>query len=444
MGSPATRIRVLFLTPSMVRGGAQSFITGLLRGLDRVEFAPELGLMVDSIMDYELPGDVPVHTMMDVHGFPAVRIDWPGEARPGSDPGADWLTWIVGQTAEFVRRISPDVVFCSPEWASVIASAAACGFPPSTALVCRVDAPVSMAFPAEGVDGLLRVLAAHQLDGADRIAAVSGPIAAELTDCFGVEPARVSVVHNAVDIARVTSLAQLPVEGIPVPGVPTLVFVGRLEAVKGVDVLLQALSSAAPRGRLHCVVVGDGGQAGPLRDMTARLGLEDRVRFVGSQDNPFKYMAAATALVLPSHSEGLPTVLLEAMACGCPIVATDVAGGAIRELLDDGACGVIVPPGDPAALAEAISRVCEDAGLRERLSRAGRTRAERFDLPLVVRENEEIISAAAGTASSRESRPERTCSAIVNVDPAGGRRGRPGSLRGIARAVIRNIRTRGR
>ena len=91
------------------------------------------------------------------------------------------------------------------------------------------------------------------------------------------------------------------------------------------------------------MLVGDGSQRGYLEALVRQLGIAEHVRFLGEQTIPFKYMRRATMFVLPSLSEGMPNVLLEAMACGCPVIATDIAGGVVREVLEDGTCGLIVP-----------------------------------------------------------------------------------------------------
>ena len=115
-----------------------------------------------------------------------------------------------------------------------------------------------------------------------------------------------------------------------------MVFVGRLERVKGLEYLLQAIEKVAQTTQLRCVIVGDGSQRSYLEAAAKHLGLAETVHFVGEQANPYKYLSKATAFVLPSLSEGMPNVLLEAMACNCPIVATDIAGGVVRDILQDG------------------------------------------------------------------------------------------------------------
>src|SRR5205823_8813185 len=142
--------------------------------------------------------------------------------------------------------------------------------------------------------------------------------------------------------------------------------VGRLVPDKGFANLLRAAAELVRRGvPLDVELVGDGPQRTALERLTRRLGLTDRVRFRGWL--PFaevrRAMSAATLLVHPCDGlgDGLPNVLLEAMALGTPVIASRVAG--IPEALDDGRCGPLVPPGDVGALADAIARLLADPGL---------------------------------------------------------------------------------
>ncbi|QHQ34075.1 glycosyltransferase family 4 protein [Algicella marina] len=148
-------------------------------------------------------------------------------------------------------------------------------------------------------------------------------------------------------------------------------FIGRLAAVKGVPVLLEALRDVP---ELELVLIGDGPERRALEAEARELG--GRVKFLGyqSQDAVAEALAEADMLVLPSFAEGVPVVLMEAMAAGLPVVTSRVAG--IPELVEDKVSGLLVPPGDTAALAEALTTLVEDAGLRREMGEAGRAKVE--------------------------------------------------------------------
>lgn len=158
--------------------------------------------------------------------------------------------------------------------------------------------------------------------------------------------------------------------------------VGRLHPSKGHPVFLRAAARLAQeRPSVEAAIVG-----GPapgrekyeheLHSLAAALGLHDAVRFAGHQSDPIPWLDALDVVVLPAHVEGLPLVLVEAMALGKPVVASAVGG--VPELIEDGRSGLLVRPGDADALAAAIARVLDDPALAARLGAAGRERAEDF------------------------------------------------------------------
>ena len=182
----------------------------------------------------------------------------------------------------------------------------------------------------------------------------------------------VAAVPNAVDLARHPQRAQAPAPGAALLGV------GRLEAVKGGDVLLDALALAAAEGtRFDLDVVGSGSRLDALRAQAERLGLGEHVRFLGHRppEEVAQRMRAAAAVVSPSRFEGFALVLLEAWASGTPVVTTDV--GAVPDVCTDGADALVVPAGDARALATALRRLTADPQLGARLAARGRRRVER-------------------------------------------------------------------
>lgn len=164
-------------------------------------------------------------------------------------------------------------------------------------------------------------------------------------------------------------------------GRPRLVTVGRLQAPKDAVTLVRAL--AALRGRpFEAVLVGDGPDRPAVEEEVRRLELESAVELLGERDEVPQLLGSADVFVLSSHSEGLPISILEAMAAGLPVVASNVGG--VPEVVVDGDTGLLVPPGDPQSLAAAIERLLEDPVLCRRLGEAGRIRvAEHFSLAAV-------------------------------------------------------------
>jgi glycosyltransferase involved in cell wall biosynthesis len=160
-----------------------------------------------------------------------------------------------------------------------------------------------------------------------------------------------------------------------------LVMVGRLQAPKDPITLVRALA-LVPRRDFEAVLVGDGPERAAVEDEIRQLGVGPVVRLLGERTDVAELLATADVFVLSTHSEGLPLSVLEAMAAGLPVVAANVGG--IPELVADGVSGLLVPPDDPDALAEAIERLLESPSLAQQLGHAGRRRVvENFDVEAV-------------------------------------------------------------
>ena len=174
-----------------------------------------------------------------------------------------------------------------------------------------------------------------------------------------------------------------------------LVTVGRLQAPKDPLTLVRALGELGGPG--EAVIAGDGPDRPAVEGEVRRLGLQSVVRLAGERDDVGELLAKADLFVLSSRSEGLPLSILEAMATGLPVVASRVGG--VPELVVDGETGLLVPPGDPHALAAAIERLLDDPALRRRLGTAGRTRvSEHFDLASARRAHLDLYRALLADA----------------------------------------------
>ena len=209
---------------------------------------------------------------------------------------------------------------------------------------------------------------------------------AELVRAWGVPADRISVLPNPSP-----PLPELPerVRGDR----PLLAFAGRMTAPKALGVALEAVAQV-PEADLE--LAGDGDERAALEARAHELGLNGRVRFLGtlSREEVLGLLRRADATLLSSAWENFPHTLVEALAVGTPAIATDVGG--VREIVAHGENGLLVPPGDPIALADAIRRFLGDEGLRTRLSAAAAPSAERFSPERIYGQLEEILARVAG------------------------------------------------
>jgi glycosyltransferase involved in cell wall biosynthesis len=208
---------------------------------------------------------------------------------------------------------------------------------------------------------------------------VCGPFRAQLVS-RGIPAARIAVRHNAINPFAAPEAGDIEAarSSIPCPAsTPLLLMVSRLSHEKGHVDLLEALAILKRRGtRCHTVIVGEGHERGAIERARERLGLTEEVTLAGHKDNVRPYFAIADLFLMPSHSEGSPNSLLEAMSAGVPCVASNAGG--IPEIMTDGETGLLTPARDPEALATAIDRLIEDPALAAALAANALAQTARF------------------------------------------------------------------
>jgi glycosyltransferase involved in cell wall biosynthesis len=216
-------------------------------------------------------------------------------------------------------------------------------------------------------------------------------LTARLTDALAAElgPDRVHLVRRGIDRRAFQDPGPDPFPDLT--GRPRVVYLGRLVRGKGVETLVRAAARLRAPG-VQVVLVGDGPDRAAVEQLARRLGVADRVRVTGfvPHERVPAVLASADLLVLPSLYEELGTVLIEAMQLGLPIVASRVGG--IPEVLGNGERGLLVPPGDAAALAEAVDAVLADPALARRLGAAGLRHAPEYDWDRVGAQIHELYS----------------------------------------------------
>jgi glycosyltransferase involved in cell wall biosynthesis len=211
----------------------------------------------------------------------------------------------------------------------------------------------------------------------DRRVAVSRVVADGIEAVEGVPHERVAVIENGIDLDRFLAADGEPIRDELGAGDKKLIAcVSRLSSEKGVETAIRMMTML--RGRALLLLVGDGREEARFRTLTAELGLDADVRFLGLRDDVEHIYAASDVVVVPSHwEEAFGLAVVEGMAAGKPVVVSQ--SGAMPELVGD--AGIVVPKRDEGALAGAVSRLLDDPGLAERFGRAARARAlERFGM----------------------------------------------------------------
>ncbi len=196
---------------------------------------------------------------------------------------------------------------------------------------------------------------------ADGVIAISKSAKEDVEEIYGVDGEKVTTVYNGLNLHEFENLnGELKIRGSP-----AILYVGRLERVKGPDILIHALALIKKKYKeafLH--ILGDGSIRDELASLVKKLGLEDSVKFYGIVVPPYSYMKAADILVIPSRYDALPTVALEGMACGIPIVVSSVGG--LNEIITDGENGLKAKP-EPEDIAEKVILLWENSELRKHI-----------------------------------------------------------------------------
>ncbi|MCL6444510.1 MAG: glycosyltransferase [Alicyclobacillus sp.] len=374
------RVSVVLFIPTLVGGGAERVAVNLVNHLDRTWLSPSILLLRrEGPFLQEVRSDVTVDSL---------EIARMRNAVPG--------LW------GYIRHKQPDVVVTHMTDANIIGAVVRklSGSRTKLMLVEHSVWSFSASQLARPKRLVMQALIPRVYPGANRIVCVSDGVASDLRANFPNIASKLEVIHNPVLDERIWSKMVQHVEHpwFEQKEAPIIVAVGRLIEAKDHRTLLRALSvlnrernqRELPEARL--LILGEGPLRKQLEEFAVGLGVRAQTDFIGFQSNPYKYMYHSDAFVLSSKWEGLPTVLIEALATGVPVVSTDCPSGP-REILRDGELGRLVQVGDADELAQAIQEVFDKkdalrAGREMRISRAKdfRIRKACFEYERLLRE----------------------------------------------------------
>jgi glycosyltransferase involved in cell wall biosynthesis len=357
-GSQSLR-KVACFIPDLSDGGAQRAVVKLVGG-----FTARQGLAVDLV----LVNREGTH----LRGVDArVRV---------VDLAAGRVVKAIGPLARYIKREQPAALISFLSHANVVAVAARALARADTRLALVEQNTVSAVRSRLRRDGWLPALVRRAYPRADAVVGVSNGVTRDLVSRLGVPSEKVSVIPNPVVDDALLDAAAAPAGHPWFAENSARVFLaaGRLTPQKDFPTLLQAFRMLREKKAARLMILGEGEERARLEAMIDEMSLTDDVALSGFVENPYARMSRAAAFVLSSRWEGLPTVLIEALACGCPVIATDCPSGP-REILNEGEYGALVPVGDPAAMCDAMAQALQarhDAGvLKERAARYSVERA---------------------------------------------------------------------
>jgi len=309
--------------------------------------------------------------------------------------GSLWTAWL--PLSRLLREKSPDILFSTSSGANVVAAIAHLLTKGDRRLVLseRNVLRTELSWKKKFQRWLKKVLYPH----ADRITAVSEGVRDELVARLRLPPESISVVYNPIVDANVDALAAEPVLhpwfGDDLKAKPPVILTaGRMVAEKDYATLLKAFARVAREREARLMILGEGALRAELEALADRLGIRGMVAFPGFDPNPFKYMARCSLFALSSRFEGLPGALIQAMACGAPVVSTDCPSGP-SEIIRNGKNGILVPVGDSQALSRAFSALLTNDEWRRDLGERGRRSVQRFHVDRILPKYEAALLGGA-------------------------------------------------
>jgi glycosyltransferase involved in cell wall biosynthesis len=349
-----------------------------------------------------------------------VAVHRTAEARPlpaavtaevlGDDP--TWrTTGSIAPLRRALRRLAPDVVFAhgnGPTRAAVLATRGWRGHP--TVVGIEHNHYSSYAWDFRWARDLVN---AYLLPKAEALIGVSPDIVEDLADTFpSLRDTLRMVPPPLTRHGSIEQLAAAPVDHpwFADPEVPIVTTVGHVHPRKDHQTLVRAMArvrDVAGPSAMRLMIIGstDGDESGRVKSLISELGLSDQVDLLGEQENPIRFVARSSVFALSSRNEGMPVVILEAMAVGVPVVSTDCPSGP-SWILGEGEHGLLVPVGDADALGDALLQMLGDNALRERLSRWGIERAADFSPREIASRYLEVAAAAGGVDLGPDTVPQ--------------------------------------
>lgn len=392
-GAGQSRIRVMLLLWSLQGGGAERMAVNLAEHLNSKKFDVKVGLLRKT--GAYLSGLDPkmIETPRRSKGDP-LAFDDQGNQNIFKLKhlllGSLLAPW---QFSRLMHRHKPDVIISFCKGTSIATMAATWIYGrKKLKWIVREGNNTTAVIDDELRNGflrrLLKALTFFCFRSSDCLLTISKDLQACLEAQMPRKPQMQRTIYNAIEISKIKEKADHNIFRTRTR--PFFVSAGRLHTQKAFDILIEAFSVSNVKKTHDLLILGQGPDLRRLEDFSARHRLREQVEFLGWKDNPWAFMAKAEAFVLSSRWEGFGFVVIEAMACGVPVISTDCDFGP-RELISQGGEGLLVGVDDVKALAMAMDRVAQEPHLRQEMAQNARNRAESFSIEQIVRSYEDLI-----------------------------------------------------
>ncbi len=365
------RIKVLFVIDLVGGGGAQKVVTNILKIINKKRFKPELALFTNKReFTYKPQTNIKCYNLNVTRTrysiFPLVRL---------------------------IKKTKPSIIFST---------------------LSRIDSTVNLALKISRINSILILRSSNFLStylkenpfftsllsrcsykNCDVIVASTYEMAKDMESNLNLHPKKIKVIHNPIDLETIKKMSRESLNNKLFKekcseNNPLIIAMGRLAKQKGFQYLLKAFKIVRNEFPSKLVILGKGEKKKNLVDLVKNLGISKDVVFLGFQSNPYKFIANSDLFVLSSLWEGFPNALVEAMACGTPVVSTNCSSGP-KEIITTGVNGLLVPPENSEELAKAILEVLTNKKLSEKIVEAGSKKVNEFDVKKIVPEYENLF-----------------------------------------------------
>ncbi len=359
--------KIFFLVPSFRGGGAERIVLNLVNNLDKTKF--EVGLITISG-----EGEYKNLLSKEVEHF---------------NLGKKKARQAIFSLIKLLKKEKPDVVMGAVIQSTIILYLTSFFIPKGIKIMNRLENFYSKT--VKGQKFVQKMLFQRALEKSNHIITISNEMEESLRKNIKISKGQIKTIYNPIDLEHIKKAAQEEVSNdLPESG-PIVVSCGRLTEQKGFEYLIKAFQKVKNNySDAQLLILGQGELKDSLQELARSLDIKDSVHFLGFKENPFKYIARADIFVLSSLWEGFGNVLVEAMACGTPIVSTDCPSGP-KEILENGENGKLVKTEDVGSLADGIVDLLKDKDLQEKYKESGRRRAQDFSVDKIIKEYEDFL-----------------------------------------------------
>ena len=367
------KTRLIIIIPRMITGGAEVLVLYLLQKLNRTRY--DINLVVfesGGELSKYIPNDVTVYNLKKNNRWDYFKISC--------------------KLVRLIKKISPKIVY-SRMWysTSVVGLTSLLTFQKFIFIANEEHNHKQDILSSDPFKLLKKIFMNLFHKFPHKVIVPTKGVKADVVKSYRLNEKKVKVIYNSVDLPKVTKMVSQKNSYIQLPcDKPIIVTMGRLIKRKGHDSLIKAFEKINKDFDCRLIIIGKGQDEGRLKEIVASSDAANKIIFTGYLENPYSLIASSDIFVLSSLWEGFGNVIIEAMACGVPVISTDCPYGP-NEIITNEVNGLLVPVGDVEAMAEAMLRLLKDEPLRNRLAHAGKKRAEDFNVEKMVAEYEKVF-----------------------------------------------------